>query len=37
MVQRGYKQSYTPADFINDIDMANYILYSIGHSGPGIT
>ena len=37
MVERGYKKSYTPADFISDIDMANYVVYSIAHSGPGIT
>jgi hypothetical protein len=37
MVERKYKTSYRPADFVTDIDRANYVLYNIAHSGPGIT
>lgn len=37
MVQRGYKSSYTPANFVRDIEIANMIVSTIGHSGPGIT
>ncbi len=37
MVNRGFKTSYTPKDFIKDIEMANYVLSAIDHSGPGIT
>ena len=37
MVERGYKKSYSPDDFVKDIEMANYVLWPIGHSGPGIT
>jgi hypothetical protein len=37
MVERKYKTSYTPADFVKDIEMANYVVYLIAHSGPGIT
>ena len=37
MVERKYKTSYTPADFVKDIEMANNVVYSVAHSGPGIT
>jgi hypothetical protein len=37
MVERKYKTSYRPADFVKDIEMANYVTYNIAHSGPGIT
>ena len=37
MVERGYKKSYTPADFVKDIEKANYVVRNIAHSGPGMT
>lgn len=37
MVERGYKITYSPENFTKDIEMANRVIYIIGHSGPGIT
>ncbi len=37
MVERGYKTSYSPVDFVKDIEKANYVVYNVAHSGPGIT
>lgn len=37
MVERKYKTSYSPADFVKDIEMANNVVYNVAHSGPGIT
>jgi hypothetical protein len=37
MVQRGYKTSYTPDDFVKDMNRATSLAINIAHSGPGIT
>jgi hypothetical protein len=37
MVDRKYKTSYSPANFVKDIENANYVVYVIAHSGPGFT
>jgi hypothetical protein len=37
MVERGYKESYTPQDFLSDVENAINTVSTVAHSGPGIT